>query len=108
MKQLERNLGIEKLNVGDIVATEGKYINSKGCYFPMGKGYRVKRINAKSVSLAVLEWQEDKWIETETIRISKQAEQITMTGRVDVEPLFARDNSRLNYTPEEILERTKK
>lgn len=96
---LERNLPIEKLTVGDIVSPEGKYITSKGYYFTMGTGFRVKRINQKSVSLAPLNNNGNdcgnKWVEGDIIRISRRVIEQCYLDQKEVEPLFARDNDRL-------------
>ncbi len=92
---LERKLGIESLMVGDIVSPEGKYITSKGYHFSLGKGFRVKKINRKSITLAPLEFVNGKWVETDTVRISRQVTECYWTGRKIVEPLFGRDNERI-------------
>lgn len=94
---LERNLPISSLQVGDIVSPEGKYITSKGYYFQLGRGFRVKRINQKSVSLASLAYVGEQWIEEDIVRIPKQAEQIVgyLAERKFVIPLFGRDNKRI-------------
>ena len=94
MSILERNLPIEKLNVGDIVSPEGKYITSKGCYFTPGTGFRVKRINTKSVSLAPLS-TDGAFKEKETIRINRLVVECRYYSNIEVAPLFARDNSRV-------------
>jgi hypothetical protein len=94
---LERYVPIEDLAVGDIVACEEQYICHKGYYFRRSQGFRVKRINRKSISLAPLEWLDNEWAENDTVRFSK-----------DLDPLFARDNTRIKYTPDEIAEKVKR
>lgn len=94
---LERNLTIEKLNIDDIVSPEGKYITHKGFYFSLGRGFRVKRINQKSISLAPVTYDGKQWIEEDIVRISKQAEEVVgfSAERKLVVPLFGRDNERI-------------
>lgn len=102
---LERKLGIGDLKVGDIVCCEGKYITSKGYYFTMGRGFRVKRINRKSITLAPLNfitkdsplvniYPPETWIEGDIVRIPRQAIEECGHVRREVEPLFGRDNDR--------------
>ena len=91
---LERKLPINSLVVGDIVSPEGKYITSKGYYFMPGTGFRVKRINKKSVSLAPLS-SDGTFKEEEVIRISRFVAEYGYLSKRDVEPVFARDNNRV-------------
>ena len=94
MSILERNLPIEKLIVGDIVSPEGKYITSAGYYFTPGTGFRVKRINTKSVSLAPLS-TDGTFKEKGTVRINRLVTEYSCLSSREVAPRFARDNSRV-------------
>ncbi len=66
---LERNLTVEQLNIGDIVACEKQYMTSSGSYFSSGSGFKVKRKNRKSISLAPLIYEEAEWVEEGIVRI---------------------------------------
>lgn len=94
---LERELTIKELKIGDIVACEKQYMTSRGCYYPVTTGFRVKRKNCKSISLAILTQKDDEWIEDGTVRVPRIA---IICSRFDTEPeppLFARDNSRVIF-----------
>ena len=91
---LERGVLITDLQIGDIVSPEGRYITNKGFYYQLGRGFRVKRINHKSVTFAPLVFVNNEWIEEDTIRIEKIAEERGYIDTHIVTPRFGRDNSR--------------
>jgi len=106
MSNLERNLRIDDLAVGDIVAPEGRYITSDGDYYTAGSAFAVVRIDPKSVSLRAIrcdeldackwdEYEKCTWQLKERVRIFRKSTIVGYHGEEEGEPLFARDNTRL-------------
>jgi len=48
---LERNLPVESLMAGEIVAPEKRYITREGYWHEAGKAFKILRINRKSITL---------------------------------------------------------
>ncbi len=94
----ERHLTIEQLNIGDLVACEHQYMTSAGYYFPVSSGFRVKRKNLKSISLAPLTEIGGVWTEQPIVRILRMAPvcERWAFGTEPKPPLFMRDNTVLD------------
>jgi len=79
---LERNIPITEIKVGDIIAPEERYITSAGYYFQVGKRLDVIRVNLKSITVKC---------EFGNVRISKKAALVKYNGGyVETIPKFAR------------------
>ncbi len=96
MNTPERHLTIEQLSIGDLVACEKQYMTSAGYYFPVSSGFRVKRKNTKSISLAPLKDIDGSWTEQPVIRIPRTAIIISRGMENPEPPLFMRDNAVLD------------
>ncbi len=93
---VERNVPIASLAVGDLVACEKQYMTSAGYYFPVSSGFRVKRFNRKSISLAPLKEIAGTWTEQPIVRISLIAIICSRGQESPESPVFMRDNSVLD------------
>ncbi len=96
METPERRLTIEQLSIGDLVACEKQYMTSAGYYFPISSGFRVKRKNNKSISLAPLKDIGGSWTEQPVVRIPRTAIICSRGTETPEPPLFMRDNTVLD------------